>query len=158
MKRIPFYIAIIGIATIGMFFVGIYNVHALSISPVKQTLILDAGSAGIVPLFVTNNTKQSIVISPSADAFTIHPNTRALQWNQDDEALKWISLPTQKSQLDPDESIQINVPIVIPKNTPPGAYYIGLFAEQFNENGQIGLLAVLVHYYSFMLLGRSMKL
>ncbi|MBT3817380.1 MAG: hypothetical protein HOG08_03495 [Candidatus Magasanikbacteria bacterium] len=137
MKRFFFYILLLHLIITGTFFFSIQQTQAVSISPVKQTIIIDAGGTGTVPLFVTNDTNSPLMIMPNADAFTLRENDQTILWNQPDPAVYWVELPKVTDNILPGETRQINFSISIPEHTPPGAHYLGLFAEQTDGAGQI---------------------
>ncbi|MBU0661271.1 hypothetical protein KKG22_03775 [Patescibacteria group bacterium] len=135
----PLYQLSLGLLCVLACFFYPQDTQALSITPARQTAIVDASGATIVPLFITNNTTKSIVVLPTVEAFTIEDTTQTILWNKTDPAISWVTTPVKKSQLDPGESIQVNFTVTIPSSTPPGAHYLGLFAQEFSYDGQVAV-------------------
>lgn len=127
------------IITLVVFFAFPLGSEAIELSPLRHTLTVDKGEKEIVSIFVTNDQEEQIIITPEVDGFTIDNKTGAAQFGQDDAAKKWITTKEERFELEPNETKEIVFRINVPENTPPGAHYLGLFAKQDADKGQVGI-------------------
>ncbi len=111
---------------------------ALSISPPRQTVVIDPGKSSAVELTMQNDTKANISIQPDIDAFRIDPDTGRAVFGSADAAKQWITWKADAVALAPGEKKTITFSIVVPAEAEPGGHYLGLLAKA-GGNGAVGL-------------------
>lgn len=107
--------------------------HAISVSPLRQTVVADPGEEQIVQVTARNTSSQPITVSPTIDAFTIDENGRAV-FGQKDEALSWIRATPRSVTIPPEKEVVVNFIVSIPTNAEPRGHYLGLFLEEAGES------------------------
>jgi hypothetical protein len=126
-----------------LFFLGIFFISttadAVTIAPLRQTAVVDAGKEVIVSLFVINNTEEPFTVTPEVDAFSIDEKTGAAIFGVFDTAKQWLVPVEKELVLLPEEHGQFHFIVRPPADALPGAHYLGLFAKKSAENGQVGL-------------------
>lgn len=125
------------VAGVGLFFC-FDSVQAVTIFPVRQTLIADPGSIEKVYINVKNEENVPVVIKSDVDAFAIDQKGKAI-FGASDEAKKWVEISPRSFTLLPGKSIDVQFLFRVPESVPPASHYLGLFASVGGEEGQIGL-------------------
>ena len=133
MKRVSLFIALFACLIL------VQNVHALAISPLRQTITLDPGNASVLRLDVINNTDTAKEIIGEVDAFVTDEETGAALFGQKDVALDWIQLPQASFSILPGETQVLTFPINVPENASAGSHYLGLFAREIPPSGDVQL-------------------
>lgn len=128
----------------GCFLSGIFyftnSIQAISISPLKHTIILDSGAVQDVAFNVTNDTDVEKKYVMALDAFRVDPNTGRAIFGETDTALNWISFPFGNSfSLKPNQIKEVIATVTIPPNEIPNTHYIGVFAQEsvLSESGTV---------------------
>lgn len=136
MKR--YFFVFIYIVVSGTLFFCFDSVQALTIFPVRQTLIADPGTIEKVYMNVKNEENVPVVVKPEVDAFAIDQTGKAV-FGASDEAKKWVEVSPRSFTLLPGKSIDVQFLFRVPQSSPPASHYLGLFATLGGEGGQIGL-------------------
>lgn len=105
------------------------SVDALSISPVRQTLILDDGTSKLVEIAVFNESPELIFVQGEVDAFGINEENGNIRYGVHDEAKRWVTPQGGPQPLAPGEEKKISFLVDIPKGVPPASHYLTLFAS-----------------------------
>lgn len=120
------------------FFIPV-NVEALTISPLRHTVVIDPGQSQTVSLTITNDGNKTITLVPEIDAFQLDPQIGTAVFGARDEAVSWVEPAerqlTVRSGATRETVFQINVP----KEAEPGSHYLALFANQAPAAGTIGV-------------------
>ncbi len=119
-----------------IFFVFIGQVNALSISPLRHTLVMDRGESNTIAITVTNEEDKTQYIQPDIDGFSIDPEKGYAVFNVKDEAISWIKTKEGIIELEPNQTKDILFNLEIPNDALPGAHYLGLFAKKTNTENE----------------------
>lgn len=122
-----------------LFFFLPTSVDALTLGPIKQTLVIDPGDTATAQLFVTNDMDQLQRISFDMGSFHFDQKGQ-IQVASSTDVAEWITLPNEEYLLGAGESRRFLLPIEIPVYASPGSHYVMLFTETIAEEGS--LLAV----------------
>lgn len=114
-------------------------VQAVSISPVRQTAVIDPGSEAVIKLEVTNDSSESIVLSPQIDAFRVNERTGRAIFGAVDQAKQWVSALESEIILEAQEKKEIIFNIKVPKEAEPGGHYLALFVNNRPGEGNVGV-------------------
>lgn len=136
MKKLQFTIFFIFLLG-GFFFIP--TVQAFTITPARQTAIVDPGGTQAVRLTVKNEEKEKIEIKGEVEGFTIEEKTHRAVFGVNDEATAWVKINPTVSSLQPGESKDIIFYISVPKTAEPKVHYLVLFAEVKPGAGQVGI-------------------
>lgn len=112
--------------------------RALSISPLRQTIVIDPGKSSVVELTVQNDTDTITNLQPNIDAFRIDPDTGRASFGAADMAKQWITWKTDPITLAPGEKGTLTFSIAVPAKAESGGHYLGLFANTIGP-GAVGL-------------------
>ncbi|MBD3311223.1 MAG: hypothetical protein GF349_01845 [Candidatus Magasanikbacteria bacterium] len=115
------------------------DIFALSIFPLRQTVVINPGESSQVELLVKNEKDETVEILPEVDAFTIDGQSGAAIFGVDDVAVSWINLSNESLVLEPGEDSGFVFSVQVPANAEPGTHYLGLFAKTIPSEGQIGV-------------------
>jgi len=115
---------------IGIFLFSREQVNALTISPLRHTLVLDRGQSNTIAITITNEEKDKLYIQADIDGFSIDPEKGHAIFNVKDEAINWIKTKEGIIELEPNQTKDILFNISIPEQALPGAHYLGLFAKK----------------------------
>ncbi|PIT86277.1 MAG: hypothetical protein COU33_04090 [Candidatus Magasanikbacteria bacterium CG10_big_fil_rev_8_21_14_0_10_43_6] len=115
------------------------SAHALTIAPLRQTAVVEAGEDMTISLFVINETDTPFVVTPEVDAFVIDEQTGVALFGQPDIAKQWVTPVEKRIALQPGEHGQFQFIVHPPVGTLPGAHYLGLFAKSSAGDGQVGV-------------------
>jgi hypothetical protein len=121
------------------FFVGVGNVKALTLSPVRETLVVDAGKDQIAFVYIKNDSEIEQTFLFETDAFGLDPDTGHIQFGKNDEAKSWVVPNYPVLTLKPGETRRVNFMIHIPVGTPPSSHYLALVAKQNPVKGQLSI-------------------
>ncbi len=118
-------------------FLSVTSVSAFSISPLKYTISLDIGDSQDLMVTVKNDSNtdkeyQAVIVGVQQDN-----QGRPIFKSNSDVAENWVKFKNEKTILKSNENKDFVFTISIPKNTPPGAHYLGLGAQE-NNNQNIG--------------------
>lgn len=127
------------LALIFLLFLNIGKIHALYISPARQTVIVEPGTAQTIPLNVYNDENEIITLIPEVSPFVIDSKTGAPIFDVEDEAKNWLSVLPRRLRLEPGQRAVFTFNASIPENTQVKSHYLGLFARQKSEGGQVGV-------------------
>lgn len=112
---------------------------AVSISPLRQTIVVAQDSAATVRVQVENDTNSERQYTPEIDAFIIDKETGAAQFGAEDEALQWIRTDRRSFSLEAGQTAEISFTIQVPEGIVPRSHYLGLFVKEEPGVGQIGV-------------------
>ena len=135
MKKNVWYL--VGILSIGCFLPTM--VHTITLSPLRQTFVLEPGQTDITSITVTNESEETITILPEIDAYTIDDTTGQAIFGKEDIAIDWIEPTQQNITITSNEEKDIPFRINVPANARPGAHYLALFARQQAGEGLVGI-------------------
>jgi hypothetical protein len=103
---------------------------ALRISPVRQDIVVNAGTSDVVDVYIQNLTGQPMALQGIVNDFTANSDESGnpsilLNPNQyaPTHSLKHYVAPISSFTLQPDEQKDVKVTITIPKGTAGGGYY-----------------------------------
>jgi len=136
-----------------IFFVGIFfasSAQALTITPARQTVIIDPGSSQTIRLTVENNEKEVMEVTGVAEGFRIEEKTHRATFGVKDDAAEWVKVSPSVVALAPGETKDILFTFTVPKNAESKVHYIALFAEVKAGKGQVGIssrLGSLLFFY-----------
>lgn len=122
------------------------SASAFSIGPLKYTISLDVGDSKDLVVSVKNDSNvdkeyRSVVVGMQQDdrgRLVFKPNS--------DVAENWVEFKNEKMVLKGNENKDFIFTITIPKNTPPGAHYVGIGVQENsgkNISGQLMTTVVL---------------
>ncbi len=115
------------------------SVVALTITPARQTAIIDPGSTQSVRLIVKNDEKEPVKVTGTVEGFRIEEKTHRAVFGVNDEALSWLKINPKEVVLGPGETKDIFFTVSVPKSALPQVHYIALFAEVQSQGGQVGI-------------------
>ncbi len=116
-----------------------FEVSAVSVSPLRQMVIIDPGSAQVVSITVENDTDETVAIVPNVDAFTIDSTTGRAQFGATDAAVQWVHAEPQEVILKAKEKENISFTISVPPDAAPGGHYLALFAQTKQDNQHVAV-------------------
>src|SRR3989338_8622625 len=129
---------LIGAGLLLAFFL-ISDAHALTISPLRHTVVIDPGREEEVTMVITNDSASAILLTPDIDAFQLDPETGRAIFGARDEAVSWVKSRAQRLALDPGEKRELVFRIAVPKAAEPGSHYLGLFVGTAPAEGMVGI-------------------
>lgn len=120
-------------------FVFFIEAQALSISPVRQEVVVDSGKEQIIKIIIKNDETEEVKLVPEVDAFQIDGETGRAIFGEEDEAKSWFDASPSLLELKPGEQGEFYFIISVPVGTEAESHYLGLFAKQAASDGQVGL-------------------
>jgi hypothetical protein len=111
------------------------SARAISISPVRQSVVLDPGTVETISLTVKNDGAETLDIVGSADPFRIDAQTGRAVFGSTDEAKQWVRFKEGAVSIEPGKETELLFTISVPADATPGGHYLGLFAEQKPADG-----------------------
>ncbi len=123
------------ILVLSFWFAGPAN--AFSISPLKYSVSLNPGDDKDLVVVVKNDSNSNSDFQPVVMGVQQDSLGRPVFKNNIDVAENWVKFPIVKKLLKSNESKDFVFTITIPKNTPPGAHYLGFGARE-NSDQNIG--------------------
>lgn len=139
--------------------IGVFHtaqVSALSMSPARQTVIIDPGKTEHIFISVKNDQNEPFEVKGSLEGFRIDEKTHRAVFGAREEAVQWGKVVTPSSPLLPGETKNIEFVFSVPKNASPGAHYLALFGEIKAGTGQVGI-ATRVGSLMFLYVGGEVK-
>lgn len=115
------------------------SVHAFTLSPTRQTIIIDQGKNQTVKVTITNDEKQVLKIKGNVEGFKIDEKTNRAIFGVRDEATDWVKISPPLITLAPGETKDIAFTFAIPSVTRTQVHYLGLFASVEAAQGQVGI-------------------
>ncbi len=115
------------------------HASAISISPLRQTVSVDPGSAQVLQLDVDNTDTKDVTVAPAVDAFTVDQKTGRAVFGAVDEAVQWVACEPSSLTLKSGERGTFHCTATVPSHAQPGGHYLGLFAENKPAEGQVGV-------------------
>lgn len=112
---------------------------AVSIFPLRQTLVIDPGKVAFAPVEVYNEENFPVEIVPEIDAFRLNPDTGHAEFGQADEAKSWVKANISSFVLAPKEKRRIEFTVSVPSTASRESHYLSLFVKQKSSAGQIGI-------------------
>ncbi len=112
--------------------------QAVSVSPLRQTVVIDPGERQIVEMEVVNADGQEKTVVFEADAFTLDADGRPV-FGQDDEAVVWVTPEIQSIELAPGGRETARFIIAVPAEAEPMSHYLALFAAELPGLGGVGI-------------------
>lgn len=113
--------------------------RALTISPPRQSLIVDPGNTGTALVTVQNNTTNTVHIVGEVDAFRIDEKTGRAIFGMTDEAKEWVDTSKASLYLPPKVEGNLIFKITVPRDAKPGGHYLGLFVSDNSKGNGIGI-------------------
>lgn len=121
------------------FFVLAESAQALTISPLRHTVVIDPGQSQTVILTITNDSDKTISFTPEIDAFQLEAQTGTAIFGARDEAVSWVEPAERQLTVRPGATRAIAFRINVPKEAEPGSHYLALFVSQAPAVGTIGV-------------------
>ena len=121
-------------------------VSAFSISPLKYTISLDAGDAKDLVVSVKNDSNMEKEYQTKVVGVQQDSSGRPIFKSNSDVAENWIKFKSEKTILKSNENKDFIFTFTIPKNTPPGAHYLGIGVQEIagkNISGQLMTTVIL---------------
>ncbi len=116
-------------------------VHAIAISPLKHTIVVDPGMSQDVAFTVTNDTDQEKTYRMNVDGFVVDAVTSRPVFGQITPATRWVSFVSGDTfTLVPGQRREVVATVRVPNGEAPQTYYVGVFAQEVNQSeGNVGL-------------------
>ena len=124
---------------IGSFFFAPNRVEALTISPLRQSVVVDPGGGETLVISVTNDSASEIQISGQVDAFGLDKETGRPIFGVEDESLDWVRARNRNISLQSGEKSNLLFDVDVPEQAEPGAHYLALFALREASPGTVGV-------------------
>jgi hypothetical protein len=121
------------------FFLFVNTVSATTITPVRQTIVLDPGASQVVQVELMNDSDDTVAYIPEVDAFSLNQDNGRAVFGARDIALLWTQANRDSVLVAPGQTILISFTVTIPEDAEPGSHYLGLFAKQAPVDGTIGV-------------------
>lgn len=134
--RMACFSLLLGLAASAMVF---HVVNGMTISPLRQSLILDPGGKETISIVVKNDTTSAVRIVGDIDAFSIDEKTGRPIFGRTDEAESWIDARDARATLQGGEEKELVFHITVPPDAVPGGHYLGLFARTEPPQGVVGI-------------------
>lgn len=125
--------------TASLFMISPISASAVTIEPLRQTIVVDAGERRVVRVEVTNDAEEAQRFAPAVDAFAVDEQTGAAVFGQEAEAIDWIRYDQNVFELQPGETQTMVFTITVPPDVGARSHYLGLFARSLPESGTVGL-------------------
>ncbi len=129
---------------IGLSFLLISSVGAFSISPLKYTVSLNPGDDKDLVVMVKNDSNEDKEYQMTVAGVQQDNQGRPIFKPNSDIAESWVKFKSEKTILKNNEKKDFVFTITIPKNTPPGAHYLGLGVQENNDKNIGGRLATIL--------------
>jgi len=129
---------------IGLSFLLISSVGAFSISPLKYTVSLNPGDDKDLVVMVKNDSNEDKEYQMTVAGVQQDNQGRPIFKPNSDIAESWVKFKSEKTILKNNEKEDFVFTITIPKNTPPGAHYLGLGVQENNDKNIGGRLATIL--------------
>lgn len=124
---------------LGFFIFSLQTVSAITLSPTRQTAIIDGGKTQTVKITLTNEEKQTVTAKGVVEGFEIDEKTNRAKFGIHDEAVEWATISPSVVTLSAGETKDIVFTFRVPETAKTGVHYIGLFALVSSEGGQVGI-------------------
>lgn len=118
------------------------TVHAMQISPLRETRVVAPGSVERFEILVTNDSDHTAVYTGSVDAFRIDPVRGTPIFGQYVRALDWFT-PGPEQVIAPGETKPLWFSLRVADSALPESFYLGLFAVE-QQNGAQSRLGTLL--------------
>lgn len=115
------------------------DVLAVTISPARQTVVVEPSSSQMVKVRLVNNEDEVITFVSEVDAFSIDSETGRAVFGKEDEAKNWISASPKQIKLAPNEQGEFIFTISAPAGAESISHYLGLFVKEVAEEGQVAV-------------------
>ncbi len=135
MKKIFFFIFF----TFFLFCTQIDFATALTLTPARQTTIIDPGQSQLLKITVKNDEKESVFVHGTVEGFGIEERTKRAIFGIFDPAVSWITVNPKQITIEPGQTKDIFFTLSVPQNTPPQVHYLAFFAEVRSTGGQVGI-------------------
>lgn len=105
------------------------NANSMKISPLRTDIVIEAGESGVVEVFITNLTSETVVLRPIANDFVAgdEKGTPSIMLDENSYApshsLKRFMVPLDNISLGPGETRKVDVRIEVPADALAGGYY-----------------------------------
>ncbi len=120
--------------SVAIFFLMAQTASAFSISPLKYTTTMAGGDQQDLIVVVKNDSDKDKIFKKVVIGIKQDANGRPIFQNNIDIAESWVKIKNEKETIKANKSKDFIFEILIPKNTPPGAHYLGLAIEE--EGGE----------------------
>lgn len=115
------------------------SASAVSITPLRQTIVLDPGSTEVLELTIKSDEAAPASFAASVEAFGIDEKTGVAIFDKEDIATDWITPRQKEVMVAPGKEATIQFDVNIPRQAEPHSHYVALFAEGKSSEGQIGV-------------------
>jgi len=149
--KIYFYLAIF------FYFLSACPVKAFTISPLKYSATLGGGDNQDFIVSVENNSNIRKQFIPTIIGLIQDDRGHPLFEKNIDIAENWVKVNPASVELDPGKKTEFVFNIYVPKNTPPGAHYLGLGVEEKNGDNIGANLATIVSFQVAGLANESLR-
>ena len=122
-----------------LFFVFSAPARALQISPARQAVVVQPGQVQVVPVTFTNDSEETVLLTPEVDPFTTDPQTGSAVFGAVDIAKSWVRAVPERLQLLPGQEGVFSFTVSVPQGIEERSHYLGLFARSAPAAGQIGV-------------------
>jgi hypothetical protein len=108
-----------------------FSVQAVSISPLKHTVVIDPGATQDISFVVTNDSDQEKTYTMVTEGFVIDAQSGRAEFGEVSPAQQWISFPAGNTfVLQPTQQREVVATARVPVGEIPNTYYIGVFAQE----------------------------
>ena len=108
----------------------------LTLSPLRTELNIDPGTSIDGALIVTNSTNNPIVVSMSAEEFSVINQQYDYSFTKDSNMANWVRFDNAEIDLAVGESKEVKYALNAPLSAEPGGRYISLFASTTTQNSE----------------------
>lgn len=124
-------ILLFGVASIvGLFFFATRLAVATTVSPLRQTIVVEAGVTSTVEMEVTNTEEQQYIYSFDVESFSLDPITGAPVFYKDESVHGWVQPRVDPLLIGPGQTKTATFDIYVPSGAPSTSQYLALFARQ----------------------------
>lgn len=110
-----------------LFFLPLFSLKAMTVSPVRQELAGDSGTTVGGSFKVTNDEKETKTLYTTFENFEASGETGTPSFKSDKEGLaSWITAPNN-IEVKPGESKSVDFAVAIPAGAEPGGYFAAIF-------------------------------
>jgi hypothetical protein len=115
------------------------SVQAITLTPTRQTAVIDGGKTQTVKIILQNEEKQTVTVKGVVEGFEIDEKTNRAKFGVRDEATDWVKISPSEVTLAAGETKEILFTFTVPQTAKTKAHYLGLFALVSAEGGQVGI-------------------
>ena len=117
------------------FFIFVLDVQAVTVSPLRQAIVIEPGEQTTVLMRVKNDSDEKKNFGLSVDSFDIDEGTGAAVFGSRDESIAWVKPKNKFINLDAGEELEIEFLVNVPVGAHVRSRYLGLFVGSAAEGG-----------------------